>query len=595
MRARAYYAAVVAVVALNLVVAAQHVSHAPLVDGWVVWHRVMQLDRGQLSLADYLLGFFGAHPHSVVLLLSLLDHRLVDADQRLLAVASHAAVAAFALFCAHRFLAWARLGGASGGTMLLGGVAVAALATTLADWEVMTLPFQGVLPVSRLAYVLLLWWLIRALRPGSASRPWLVTALSCLAVTFHGTGPLFALVFLLVHLLRYAGPGRLLGGAAPLAVALLHARFFKDGGELDNLGSIVSASGLANVSKALLAYFATPLAPLRAVLRDAALLPFGLAVLGFTAWLTSRCLLGEASKRLGRAPARPADDERLFAGALGLLVLLSGAAAAALMTIRMGAGSYHPMLTSSRYIAYALIPYVLILCALVRPAGGPPRRKGPALGLAALLAAAGLYPALVFSASYQMDVRLARAVAALSVGMSPIEPPAKDIWPTARDDWYWVEALGVTVEHLVQERAGPWSQLPALGQTYVGRRRPPEIGLLGTADCAPACPAGVVQFSGAVSARTDGAFRRSRTIAVLDAAGRVVGFAAQVRPQVVSRRREYHGYLAADASTPSGRLFVGPSDGAYVDAAAGHPARSEPHGPLAGAVPPARRPAPAGR
>lgn len=565
MRARTYYLTVGAVVALNICVAAQYVSHAPTLDGWAVWNRVMLLDLGRLTLFDYLLGFFGAHPHSVVLFLSLLDHRLVNADQSLLAVADYAAIATFAIFCAHRYLAWARMNGASGGGVLLGGAAIAALATTLADSHVMTLPFQAVLAVSRLCYVLLLWWLIRSLRSGSALQLLVVTAFSCLAVTFHGTGPLFALIFLLVHLLRYAGLGRCLAGAAPLAVALLHAYFYKDGGELGNLGSIVSARGVIDASKALFAYFGGLLGPLWVAgkIGDTIVLLVGAAVSAFMAWLACHCLLGAAMKRVAGSATHRADDERLFAGALSLLVLLSSAAAAVLMTIRGGADAYRLTFDSPRYVAYSLLAYVLIVCTLVRVVNGKPRHKSLALVTAGSLGALGLYPAVAFSDLNKMDVHLNKAVAAMSVGMSPVEPPAIDLWPAARDDWYWTDALPTTVEHLMRERTGPWSHLPSLGQIYTGLERTPEISILATAKCPPSCPDGIVEFSGVVSARTDGGFLRSRTVALVNVTGEVIGFAAQVRPLAGSRRREFFGYLVADGAKPPEQVFVGPSDGAY--------------------------------
>lgn len=567
MRARAYYLAIIAVIVLNIGVAAQYVSHVPTADGWAVWNRIMLLDFGQLSFRDYLLRFFGAHPHSIILLLSLLDHRLVDADQSLLALVTFASVAAFALFCAHRFLAWAKINGASGSGVLLGGVAIAALATTLADSQVMTLPFQAVLSSSRLVYVWLLWWLIGSLRIGSALRLSIVTAASCLAVTFHGTGLLFSLVFLLVHVLRYRGIGRCLGGAAPLAVVLLQAYFYKEGGsELDGLGAIGSTGGFIHASKALFAYFATPLLPFRGSLGDRILLIIGVAVFAFLAWLAAHCLLGQATRRIRRSAARPTDDERLFAGALSLLVLMSGAAAAILMAIRGGADSYRLTFDSSRYIAYALLAYILIVCTLVRALGGKSRYKRLAMLIAGALGALGLYPAAVFSSEYQSDVRLNQAVAAMSVGMSPHMPPANAVWPAAKDDWYWADAFPATVSHFMKERAGPWSHLPSLGQRYVGPERTPEVTILGTAGCSPSCPGDVIHFTGSLSTRTDGAFLRSRTVPIVGAAGTVIGFAVQVRPQAVSRRREFYGYLVADGSAPTDRIFVGPSDGAYDDA-----------------------------
>ncbi|NVZ72985.1 hypothetical protein [Pseudomonas costantinii] len=564
MKEKKYHLVVFLIVAINIFIAARYTSVSSLVDGWAVWNRVMLLNFNEMSFIDYLLNFFGAHPHSIVMLLAWLDYHVGSANQVILSIALYASVAAFALFCTQRFLVWAKKVNAPGYGIILGGAAIALLATTLADQQVMTIPFQAVLAISRLSYIVLLWALIRSLRNDSNSHLSVVTILSCFAVTFHGAGPIFALLFIAIHCMMYKGAWRFLTGLAPLASSMTHAYFYRPGGELNNLTSLISLDGLTSISKALFGYFASILLPLLGILSEQTILIIGAVVFLFTALFACYCLFSLIIGRFKKAETQPTDDEKLFAGIMSVFILLSGAAAAILMTVRVGPDSYKATLSSSRYIAYSLLSYALIICVLVQSLNKKHLANIFKVSGVVLIGAVGLYPTLVFKNNYSFDIELNKSIAAISVGISPLVHPADAIWPSAKDDWYWVNSLPETVSYLKEEKLGPWSNLPDLHQIYMGKKKPTEIKTSSLSKMPLSCNGDIFQFSGTLPAPARSQFSRSRIITLLDDRNKVVGFAVQTSPENKTDGAVVQGYIVSNDAQPPALIFVGPSGKGYV-------------------------------
>lgn len=564
MKDKPYYLIILLIIATNIFIAAQYTSISPLVDGWAVWNRVMLLNFNELSFIDYLLNFFGAHPHSVVMLLAWIDYHVGSANQVILSIVSFAAIAAFALFCTQRFLIWAKKVHAPSYGIILGGGAIALLATTLADQQVLTIPFQAVLAISRLSYIVLLWALIRSLRESSTCNLSIVTAISCIAVTFHGSGPIFSLLFILIHLMMYKGSIRFITGLMPLAATMIHSYFYKPGGELDNLASLISIDGLASVSKALFGYFASILFPFLGIIGEKAALAIGAMVFVFTACLACYCMIGLIVARFKISEVRTTDDEKLFAGILSVFILLSGMAAAILMTVRVGPDSYKATLSSSRYIAYSLLSYALIICLLIYSLRD--KNLGNIFKLAGvtLIGAVGLYPALTFKNSYSFDIELNKAVAAISVGISPLAQPADAIWPSAKEDWYWVNSLPQTVNYLREEKLGPWSKIPSLHEIYMGKKKPKKINTISLSKVPLSCTSEIYQFSGVLPAPARRQFSRSKIISLLDEGNKVIGFAVLIKPQQRTDDSQLQGYILISGAQAPAQIFMGPPGDAYV-------------------------------
>ncbi|SCZ75504.1 MULTISPECIES: hypothetical protein [unclassified Pseudomonas] len=564
MKEKKYYLIVFLIISINIFIASRYISISPIVDGWAVWNRVMLLNFNELSFIDYLLNFFGAHPHSVVMLLAWIDYHAGNANQIILAIASFSAIAAFALFCTHRFQVWTKKINAPGYGIFLGGAVIALLTTTLADQQVMTIPFQAVLSISRLSYIVLLWALIRALRENSAANLSIVTILSCFAVTFHGSGPIFSLLFIAIHCMMYKGPWRFLTGFAPVAATATHSYFYKLGGELDNLGSLISLDGFVSISKALFGYFASILLPFLGILGENTVLIIGAIVFLFTACIACYCLLDLIVRRLKKAEPRTTDDEKLFAGILSAFILLSGAAAAILMTVRVGPDSYKATLSSSRYIAYSLLSYAMMVCVLVYSLN----RKNPGnilrLSGVAFIGIIGLYPTLTFKNSYSFDIELNKAIAAISIGVSPLVSPADAIWPLAKDDWYWVNSLPQTVSYLKEEKLGPWSKIPALHQIYMGKKKPKEIEITNFSKASLSCNGEIYNFSGTLPAPARSQFLRSKIITIIDVENKVIGFAVQTRSQSETHGADIQGYIVTNDTQPPASIFLAPPGNFYI-------------------------------
>lgn len=552
------YALAAVVIVFQILVAAHALVDVPKVDGWAVWNRVMRLLAGEVSWDQYLFLPHGAHLHSVVYLVAWADYHWAGGRQLLMAVVSYLATAGCALFVAGRVLAWMEREGLSLAGRVTGAVAAAALVTNLADYETLMQPFQVVMSVSRLTYLLLLWSLIKVLRRGGGAAYAAVVAASCLAVTFHGAGHLFAAAFALLHVVFARRLLMTVGAPLPLIVGIVVQKHYSPGGgELGGLGVILSSLDMAGAFlKAVCAYFATPISYLWPVVGDRVLLSAGFVVFvviaAFAAYGAAYALAARLPAKSGRERQWDVSDEVAMAWILAVILTLSGAAAAAFWIVRVGADhageAYRSVLASVRYGAYASLALVIFMGLAVRGAKRLRALRRLQVPVAVLATLTAVWPAATLARFYTFDDHLNIATAALSMGFSPTHPEAEAVWPGVKEDWYWVDALPMTAAFLRVGHKGPWSHLPALHATHrdaVERRVVAEAAVrpVETDRRHVTC-----HLEGRVAHMTSGAVPRGVLASVVNNGNEVVGYAVLTRASAAGDHRPVKGYvLCADA------------------------------------------------
>lgn len=556
-----YLLAVSFFILMNIFLASRSISSVPLVDGWAVWNQIMLLDFGEISFFDYIFNYFGAHPHSIIKLLAWLDYRVAGGRQLLTATVSLFCVAAFGLFLANLFYSWSKKNLVSSPHILIVGIIVSLLSTTLADWQVMTLPFQAVLSVSRLFYVVLLWFLLRAIEKGSESQLTLLALIASIATTFHGSGLIFAVIWLMVSLVLCRRFQHVIISFSPIIVWFVQSYFYKNGGELDSVGILISKDGLINVGSAFLMYFATPLSPFYDAANKVLFFFVGFVMATFTLWLSLLGLFRLIKSRLRDLVDKTEIDDLSYAGVLCVFVLLSALAASVLVAVRVGSFADSHVIMTSRYIAYALIPYVFFVVFLAKASQIKKTLKPALLACMFLIGLLSAYPMLYQEKPHSIKKSLDRSIALISAGYSPLENDAMSIWPNAKDDWYWVNALPRTISFMEYGRIGPWHALPLLGQSYSGNSHTVPINsvVYSKLETTPDCS--LNNFEGTLDKDLPPKYLDNGVFPVLNINGLVVGFAYQVNPSSSSR---VVGIVNFKVDPKINELFVGLDEYKYI-------------------------------
>jgi hypothetical protein len=467
------------VMGINIYVANQVSVVLPMVDGWAVWNRVILFNAGAMSWEDYLFKPHGAHLHSIIYLLAWFDYRFSGADQALMRFFSLAAVVFFASAVSWLIWTWGRFNQRSQWLRIAAVLATAALLTSVIDNETLIQPFQAVLSVSRLFYFALLSAIVVSLVRQKTLLYVGAIAVSVVAVTFHGSGYIFAGLIIVAHLLLTRRPVALIAALLPMVSVLTFQKLFTDGGgELSQLDKVFTPGAVLEFIQSASAYFAMPFRALRGVLGDLGLVALGSVMMTITAILTLFALiqiLGEGrglaihwKKRTSAIQNSPIKTEALVIVFLtGLFLLLSAAASGVFWIIRTsGSGhlpAYMEVFVSTRYTAYSTLGLVMVLGYVLTL-----KRSAVAIPTALLCGAfliLALWPAAHINRIYLADDQLNRAAAALSIGISPIHPEAEVVWPQAATDWYWSKNLPKTVAQLRLDQKSIWKELPPLGST----------------------------------------------------------------------------------------------------------------------------------
>ena len=561
-----------AVLVFNMILAHQATSTVALVDGWAVLNRLRLFENGEISLGNYLFSPHGAHLHLAAYAPAWLDFHYVGGQQRVTQALSLAATCIFCCFFVCILIREGVRNNVSALVMAFGCAAAVALLSGLADEETMLHPFQAVLSLARLSYALLLFALIRALlnnRPGLY-----LVAMGCalLAVTFHGTGYVFAICVIIVHALICRRAWMVAVSVLPLLVAVAVQRYYSEGGgELANLGAALSMRTVVAIVPALSAYFVSPVWVLEAVVGVNVLLAFGFVIFCITTWLTLaalRSVLGIRSlkprrmwhamlaARVDHAP----DIVTVFLAVMGVFLLASGVAATLFWIVRTVAATdqvplYHYVLYSRRYGAFACLSYVIVIVALfraVRNSGGH-RMAGLAapftLVLTTLLLAAALYSSILDLRTYDLDNKLNIAAAGIALGLSPIQPEVDKVWEGAAQDAYWVTELPKTAKFVRALKKGIWHDLPEVGARGGAFYAAYPIGNLKRQPIASDTAPGRCAFSGNIPVGTSEFGTAGLVLPVANSEGVVVGFAAHLRVNAERAPHAVSGFVQCAGGT----------------------------------------------
>lgn len=553
----------------------------PVVDGWAVLNRIIHFDLGEMGWSEYLFRPHGAHLHFIVYLIAWLDYHFASGQEKLTQIVSLGATAVYCAFLVSLVVREALRNKVSTVGLILAASATAAIVTGISDHETMLHPFQVVLSAARLSYILLLWLLIRALIENNAKHYFIIIAISMFAVTFHGTGYVFAVCMILTHILVCRNRWWMTLSVLPLLSAILiQSHFSPGGGELSSLGNVLNLKGLFAFFPSVSAFFAVPFGHLMPMVGVRALLVLGFILFLFTTVLTFvTCLrilgirsiqpaIWWAEMRQKRANGVYNQELVLFA-IMGLFVLMSAFAAALFWIVRTTDSSfyntpYRNIFAATRYGATASLAYVMLIVFLLSHAFTTNAKdrsfnfrhslSSTAIFLILLM---GIWTSIITLRVYKFDDQLNIAVAGISLGLSPVQPEAEAIWPSAKDDPYWANELPFTVRTMRAERKGPWHNLPTIGARggafYAGYLIEHVVRRPITSDSS----SGRCSFSGTITSKTVSFPKTSLMLPISTAQGVVIGYAALTRQSANLPDREVSGFvLCPDGVADVGSLFV---------------------------------------
>jgi len=567
-----------AVLAVTVTWAYRITPAVALVDGWAVLNRIMHFQRGELSLVEYLFHPHGAHLHSIIYAISWLDFKYMGGAQTLTQWISLSATALFGVFFVRLILREGERHDASRPLLVMGCAAAMAAVCSLADLEIMMHPFQAVLSVSRLTYILLLYAIIVGMIEERFGLYAAAMLLSLLAVTFHGTGYVFALCVIGSHVLVCRRPWMAAVSITPLLSTLIVQNLFiHNSGEMSHLGEALNMRSLVGILPAMGAYFAAPLASLEVRTGTTALLCIGFVIFCAVTFLTVRAILAILGLKTWTGPnfwqqlraarsGTQAEPVQVFLAVIGAFLLASGVAATLFWVIRTAGDprqlppSYF-VLGSGRYGAFACLGFVIIVMALLRT---PYLRRAAPVTLykaAGMLATAGLlglagYASLVELWIYDEDDRLHLAAAAVLTGISPIKPEADSVWIGAGADPYWAKELPATVKFMRAERKGLWYRTPGMGARggafYAGY----SIANLVRTPVASDAATGRCAIAGTIPANAEFG-KTGRILPLATADGVVVGYGALLRLNPTSKARTIRGFaLCPSSEAATAPLFL---------------------------------------
>jgi hypothetical protein len=591
-----------AVLAINVIWACRATSPVALVDGWAVLNRIMHFQRGEMTWMQYLFTPHGAHLHAVVYGISWLDYEYFGGAQWLLQWISLGATALFGLFFVRLCLREGARQQASRWMLTLGCAAIMAAVCSLADREIMLHPFQVVLSVSRLTFVLLLYAIIVGMIEERVVLYIVAMVLSMLAVTFHGTGYVFGVCIIVAHVLVSRRVWMGIFSVAPLLTAVILQKTFSQGGdELGKLSQALDMRSLVGIVPGMAAYFATPITTLESSIGTNPLLGIGfvifcavtaytvraiVGILGIKIWTVSGLWQQLRAARIGP----PADPVKVLLAVLGVFLLASGAAATLFWVIRTAVGpqvfppSYY-ILTSGRYGSFACLGFVIIIFAMLR---SPLLRfdapgmvfKGGAILVAGSLLFMALYASVLELRVYDQDDQLNIAAAGIMTGLKPTQPEADAVWQQAVSDPHWAKELPMTSEFMRVERKGLWYEMPPMsargGAFYAGYAIADLIRKPVLSDPA----GGRCEINGTIPVNKEFG-KIGRVLPVANADGVVVGYAALRRITTSPKLRVVSGFAVCPSgiadTTP---LFLAHDMHASTSLALGDPAPSRGGGRL---------------
>jgi hypothetical protein len=450
----------------------------------------MHWQRGDITFGQYVFRPHGAHLNVSVYILMLADFYWANGSQNLLRAVSLISTVSLALF----FIALLIVSVGKHGrpiALAVTAAATAGLILCIADSEVMLDPYEVGLSTARFSYAFLLWLAIKAMQEERDGLLFGVVCCSVIAVTFHGTGIIYAVSLVFLHCIMRQNHRRLIVSTLPLLTAVVLQTYFSTGPSELSLSRFLHAlqyRGITNFIVGFCSYFAAPfrllwpnlvgtscIVAVGGILASITLVIFicgSWKVLDPSAF-TVPALLKAFRARKGVLEPRES-SQLLYVVVTSLFLLLSAVAATAFWLVRIDLGNlenpvYFYILTSARYGYYGSVTCIMIMGFLLQPGlsfFGLERtfrlRKLIALLFSSSLLFISLYCS-VLGARGSVNDNINFALAGISSGLSPLLPDTEAIWPGAITDWYWKDDVPATVKFMQAHRKGPWHDLPALG------------------------------------------------------------------------------------------------------------------------------------
>lgn len=569
------------VAAFNIFLAFLLSPSVQVADGWAALSRIMHFNAGEMSWLEYIFRPHGAHLHSIVYFFTWIDYKFVYGQQILTEIVSLGATGLYCVFLVFLVVRKALNVESASFLVIIAASATAAVVTGISDQETMLQPFQVVLSFARLSYALLLWFLIGALISGNKKNYVLIISISMLAVTFHGTGYVFAVSIILAHLLICRNPWWFLSSAFPMVSAIFVQSYFSTGGgELSNLGEVLNWDGFLAFFPSVSAFFVVPFAHWIPAEGTTLLLVAGFILFVSISVLTiCACvrILGIKSTVVpawwSEAKKKRADGmydrELVFFAIMGLVVLMSASATALFWIVRTdGSGvntkPYQNIFVATRYGATSSLAYVMVIVSLLHFSYNSHLKKNWSILRSSLLTVGpllilfiGIWASILTFRGYQSDDRLNISVAGLSLGLSPFLPETESIWLNAKDDWYWNKELPFVVAAARAERIGPWHNLPTIGTTGIAVAGSYPIEHITLQPVTGDSSSRRCGFSGTLSTKTLNLPKSSFILPVSTADGVIAGYAVLTRQSANLPNRDVRGFvLCPNGIADSGTLFV---------------------------------------
>lgn len=473
------YAGIAVVCAVNMALVIRVFTPAPFVDGWAVLYRIMQVNSGQIRPDQYIFHMHGAHLHSIVYGLTYLDFALGGRQLFLLAVSMTLTVAT-AVFFARVLLvipiqpSWLRW---------LGAITLAFLVTSPQDVEGVVMPFHVVIQASRLTFLWLLWSVANILvgnSGGAANRSYLIRlGFACIATTFHGSGNLFALAFIALHVVARAGWRRTALSVLPLVTVMIAQRTY--GPRETEFTAALHVLTVHNLTQAFGLFTGFLLAPVidSSLWREVAWLrlPIAVAVLGMFSWLgvaVARALYrqwaaGDFRQHIAPSPrptlTRSSQALVVFSASVLVYYVLAGVGAVLIQLVRNPAspGDLDRLLVPHRYCATSIIGWWLLVCWGLEGALSRWRRYASAgvLLVCLLLFIDEAKTGFLHCRDYRRT-HLNLATTALLVGLPPLIPETAMAW----SDGYFKAELDALMPYLRRHRRSIFAWVAPLGSTW---------------------------------------------------------------------------------------------------------------------------------
>lgn len=518
-----------------------HLSWTPVayVDGWPAYDRLMQWSQGHISLGHYLFNPQGPHLHFIIYFLYLLDVTFGSGRQILPHIATLLSIIGLTVTFTFLFLpSRSRIETLSPHLL---AVLVAVFIQLSSVSEATVIPFQAVVVVSRFSYVLLLAVLLRCQLYPNRCLHLTALAISCLAVSFFGSGVMFALEVVLLHAVFFRGWRLLACSLLPLASYIwLMSEYVPPAAEATTAVLILRHLNFKSVSEILLGslcYYGTPLVngwPQHLNVSfgrsEIVLLIISFLVCSTTVIWGVRVLVSVGIKAYRVQSIDRLEYTSCLMALLSLFVFASAFSAAILWVARarifgaaLGMPAHFAVLTSNRYETFASLAFIVFLFISLNLKN---RRLGLMMSMSTLIVVA-CGSLNVLNDHDRFDVinrnRIEAAATGIMMGISPAQAEASAVWPGVSADWYWPNELKKTADYIQRAGISYAYRMPTLGQSSEW----PQAKIYGVLLQTIPDGTGLCRLSGSEISVRESLFNPQRFFPITTMSREVVGFAAR--------------------------------------------------------------------